>query len=284
MLLMALLALPAMFILTGLMMGLYASVLLLGAPGQTMLLMLMLGAVLPHLAWVFGGHLRTAASVLGAAALVAVIWGVTWTPFTKERPKLTSLAYAMDADYNRAWWISNDKRPDAWNLPVLTETPEVGSVTDLLPATARGDYLRAPAEALPLAAPSIELLSDTTANGTRSVRLKIDSPRGAPIIEMHADHGLEVRRARVNGRDLLPVAGRWYLDYSIYRGGGLDLELDVPAGSPVRLQVTDRSYGLPEELGAPKRPLNRIPQPNTVDYNKNPLKTDEVSVTRRVAY
>jgi hypothetical protein len=48
--------------------------------------------------------------------------------------------------------------------------------------------------------------------------------------------------------------------------------------------VTDRSYGLPEALGVPGRPANRIPQPNTVDYNRNPLKTDEVSVTRRVAY
>ena len=284
MLLMALLALPAMFILTGLMMGLYAAVLLLGAPGQTLLLMLMLGAILPHLAWAFGGHLRAAATVLGAAALVAIIWGVTWTPFTKERPKLTSLAYALDADYHKAWWISADRTPDAWNEPLLTKTPEVGSVTDLLPAAARGDYLRAPAKALPLAPPSVELVSDSTANDTRSVRLRIDSPRGAPIIEMHADHGLEVRRARANGRDLLAVEGRWYLDYSIYRGGGIDLELEVPAGSPVRLQVTDRSFGLPEELGVPKRPPNRIPRPNTVDYNKDPLKTDEVSVTRRVAY
>jgi hypothetical protein len=284
MLLMALLALPAMYTLAGLMMGLYAAVLLLGAPGQTLLLMLMLGAILPHLAWVFGGHLRTASKVLGLAALVAVIWGVTWTPFTGERPKLTSLAYAMDADYHRAWWISADSSPDVWNRPFLTEMPEVGPLSDLLPATARGDYLRASAPVLPLDAPSVELVSDSTADDTRSVRLRIDSPRGAPIIEMHADPGLEVRRARANGRDLLPVAGRWYLDYSIYRGGGIDLELDVPAGSPVRLQVTDRSYGLPEALGVPGRPANRIPQPNTVDYNRNPLKTDEVSVTRRVAY
>jgi len=80
------------------------------------------------------------------------------------------------------------------------------------------------------------------------------------------------------------VEKRWYLDYSIYRGGGIDLELEVPAGSPVRLQVTDRSYGLPPELGVPKRPSNRIARPNTVDYNKDPLKTDEVSVTRRVSY
>ncbi len=284
MVLMAVLALPAMYILTGLMMGLYAAVLLLGAPGQTLLLMLVLGAILPHLAWVFGGHLRFAARVLCLAALVAAIWGVTWNPFTKERPKLTSLAYAMDADYHKSWWISADKAPDVWNRPFLTDTPEIGPVSDLLPATTRGDYLRAPAQAMPLTPPSVELVSDSTVHDARTVRLKIDSPRGAPIIEMHADHGLEVRRARLNGRELLPVAGRWYLDYSIYRGGGIDLELEVPAESPVRLQVTDRSFGLPKELGVPKRPSNRIPRPNTVDYNKDPMKTDEVSVTRRVAY
>ena len=284
MVLMAVLGLPAMFILTGLMMGIYAAVLLLGAPGQTFLLMLVLGAILPHLVWVFEGHLRTVSIVLGVAALVAVVWGATWTPFSKARPKLTSLAYAMDADYHKAWWVSADKKPDLWNRPFLSETPEIGSVTDLLPATARGDYLRAPAPALQFAPPSVELVSDSTVGDTRTVRLKIDSPRGAPIIEMHADHGLEVRRARVNGRELLPVKARWYLHYSIYRGGGIDLELEVPAGSPVRLQVTDRSYGLPQELGVPKRPPNRIPRPNTVDYNKDPVKTDEVSVTRRVAY
>ena len=284
MVLMAVLALPAMFILAGLMMGMYAAVLLLGAPGQTLLLMLVLGAILPHLTWVFGGHLRTASTVLAVAALVAVVWGITWTPFTAQRPKLTSLAYAMDADYHKAWWISADAKPDPWNRPFLTEAPEVGPVTDLLAAAARGDYLRAPAMALPLAPPAVDLVSDSTANGTRSVRIRIDSPRGAPIVEIHADHGLEVRRARVNGRELLPVEGRWHLNYSIYRGGGIDLELDVPAGSPVRLQVTDRSYGFPGELGVPNRPPNRIPKPNTVDYNKDPLKTDEVSVTRRVYY
>lgn len=284
MVLMAVLALPAMYILTGLMMGLYAAVLLLGAPGQTLLLMLVLGALLPHVTWVFGGHLRTASRVLGLAALVAIVWGITWTPFTEKRPKLTSLSYAMDADYHKAWWISADENPDAWNRAFLTETPRVGPVSDLLPATTKGDYLRAPAQVLALAPPSVELVSDSTANDTRTVRLSIDSPRGAPIIEIHADPGLEVRRAQVNGRELLPVDGRWYLNYSIYRGGGIVLELDAPADSPVRLQVTDRSYGLPEELGVPKRPPDRIARPNTVDYNKDPVKTDEVSVTRRVAY
>ncbi len=283
--LLALTGLPAIFFMTGIIQGLYAAVMLLGAAGLALLLLLTMGALLPQLVWAMGGHLRTLGSMCLGVAVAAVILALSQPWFTADRPKLNSLSYALDADAGRALYLSCDAAPDFWTEPYLGETPKMGPVREILPHAERDDYLRASAPVLPLEPPSVETVADRTENGVRTLSLRIDSPRGAEVVEMRAGEETRVLAARLNGVRLKPVeGGPWFLSYSIYRGGGLLLELDLPEGGAASLRVTDHSYGLPAALDIPPRPRYMIPKPNTVDFNKDPLKTDETIVTRRLVF
>ncbi len=277
-----LLGMPALFFITGTAQGLYSAILLLGVAGQVSLFLLLLGAVLPQLAWMAGGHLRTLSLVFLAVGVGGLVAAGPPNEFSPERPRLNSLTYALNADTGQGFWLSCDAAPDEWTTQKLGDAPRREVIHDLLPLATRADYLRAAAPEYPLVPPSLEVLGDAVENGVRTLKLRVDSPRGAEVLEMCANPGLEVVAARLNGAPLLPMEGRWFLCYSIYRGGGLELELDVEEGRTVQLQLTDFSYGLPEQAGISPRPPHMVPKPNTVDFNLDPLKTDETVVTRVV--
>ena len=278
------LSFPAMFFITGTAQGLYTAILLLGVALQVSLFVLLLGAVFPLFAWMAGGHLRTTSAVFLAVGVAALAVAGSRAGFSPERPKFNSLTYALNADTGQAFWLSCDPEPDAWTAEKLGDSPRREVIHDLLPlATRPADYLRAPAPAFPLAPPTLEVLADETHDGVRTVKLRADSPRGAQVLEIAAEPGLVVRAARLNGVPLKPGdGGRWFLTHSIYRGGGLELELDVDAGRVFHLHITDFSYGFPEGAGISPRPPDMVPKPNTVDFNKDRLKTDETVVTRMV--
>jgi hypothetical protein len=118
----------------------------------------------------------------------------------------------------------------------------------------------------PLEPPIIDVLDDNTTGDIRTLRLRIGSPRHAPIISVHLDRSTEVIQAAVNGTRINNGARpeQWGLRFFGLSPAGFELTLKVKATRPTKIRVIDQSYGLPELPGTPlkARPEGIIPAPS----------------------
>ena len=126
------------------------------------------------------------------------------------------------------------------------------------------------------AAPPVELphpvmtvLADKVAGDRRTVRLRLRSPRGAPVLSLLVGSVVGSLTATVDGH---PLTGwdttvldgttvRWYFDYYAPPPQGVTVTLRFASGPSVRLSLLDFSYGVPPELAAryPARPAGMLP-------------------------
>jgi hypothetical protein len=177
------------------------------------------------------------------------------------------LAYALDADTGKAVWTSSTNRVDSWTAQYVGTSPTRGKLPDFFPVWYPIDFLQHDAPVITLAPPQAELLESATANGIRTLRLRISTPRHARTLHVGLTHG-EVLDASVNGHDLgKPSEARWHqpgnwgFDYANPPAEGIDVQLHVQAAGPVTIVVVDRSSGLPTIPGAnfPSRPADSMP-------------------------
>jgi len=124
---------------------------------------------------------------------------------------------------------------------------------------------------LPLEPPKITLLDDSTDQGTRTLRLHLDSSRQASAIAFYVDSEAEIVRASINGVPTdseTPFASerryRWGMHYRALPPEGVELTIDVKASEPLKLRVVDQTSGLPDIPGTSfkARPPHIIPSPN----------------------
>ncbi len=166
---------------------------------------------------------------------------------SETRPRSNSIFYALNADTHTAVWASNDRKPDDWTKQFLGEHPLRGALPDVLPVSPE-TFLHTPAPLAPLAAPTAVLESERVENGVRELRLRVASPRHAPLLEIAADANTPVLDATIEGK---PIGGSiglnhaWSLLYFNAPDAGLTLTLRVKSTAPLTLRVIDRSYGLP---------------------------------------
>nr|QEO74493.1 acetylornithine deacetylase [uncultured bacterium] len=212
---------------------------------------------------------RVSGWVLPAASLLVflglLIAGGLTSDFNERRPGLNSLFYGLDADSGRAIWGSADAAPDSWTARFLTGDSGPAAA-EFLPL-ASNKFLGGPAPAAPLPAPEITLLGDQPDGGDRRLRLRVTSPRRASIISLYIDRGTEVRGLSVNGKRVeapaAPARSPWAFRYFALPEEGIELEIGLKPGQPLRIKAVDQSYGLPELQGAPvgARPGSLIPAP-----------------------
>ena len=125
---------------------------------------------------------------------------------------------------------------------------------------------------VPLLAPSLEVLEDTTAAGVRALWLHIASPRRADAIFVYGDPNARVLAAEVENTPFpepkpgskVPALARFHLWSFEYYGPppeGFDLRLRVEASAaPLQMVLVDQSYSLAGS-GAPPRPAATMPFP-----------------------
>ncbi len=210
------------------------------------------------------------AALVGASALI--IGGVALTArFTEDRPKPNMVAYILNADSGEAHWVtgadrvtrSRDTFLDEWTSQYVNgeveETlysPWGAFLADSYPA------YRSPAPALDLPAPSVTVLADeVNAAGQRHLRLRLDSPGGAPttMVRFSSDApfvGAEVEGRPVDGispetpRDLVMMDFHAVID----DGEGIEVALTLDGDAPVSVFLEDHTYALPEIEGMDARP------------------------------
>ena len=208
-------------------------------------------------------------AVLTLAGLAFVVSALASAGFDAGRRKTNNVFYVLDADANRARFLSTDGAPDEWTSQFITGGARRERLDAVFPWS-RLSVLTGEAPAAALPAPGVEVLEDRAGARSRTVRLRLTSPRGAPMLLVHADAATVVRRAVVNNRPFVendaPDSPRLdlRLSYAALPREGVELTVELEPAGPLRLVVQDVSFGLPELPGrafAP-RPAHMMPTPD----------------------
>jgi Peptidase family M28 len=197
------------------------------------------------------------AAVLIALAAVAAGVGISRAGASPEKPRPVSVAYALDADAGRAFWVSDRG---------VTGGPEEAFFADALPIKSlprflgeNGELVRAAAaDTLSISGPEVALISEAAGDGRRDLTVRVRSRRGAPWLHVFVETG-KVIGAAVDGTTFEKRAG----DASVAEGvvwgfrhigggdDGFELKLIVdPTGGPVRVTVVDQSPGIENPAAA----------------------------------
>jgi hypothetical protein len=127
-------------------------------------------------------------------------------------------------------------------------------------------YLQSAAPAANLPAPLVTPLDDRTSNGVRALRLRVTSPRNAPVVSIFVDSNTEILKATVNGKrvddaeDTVTAErrGQWSMRYYALPQEGIEFYCETKSTGPLKLRVVDQSYELPAQTFRP-RPDNIVP-------------------------
>jgi hypothetical protein len=260
---------PALLLWVPQVVNLYVALTLALAGGVAVLLALWVGLLLPQL---FTAQRLARAAALPALGLSLVLLsiGVLLERFDAAHPRPASLVYLVDTARSEALWASSDFEPDAWTAKFLGGAAEQRLLDTYFPTFWRSVHT-APAPMTPLLAPEVRVSRDVTHEGTRALTLHVASRRQAPRLQLLLAPGLPLQGLSVAGERLGPAAlkklkedtGGGVIEYWAPPPDGLALELEVPAGTPVRLQVSDTRFDLKEAPGEPSqsRPAHTAPIP-----------------------
>lgn len=263
------LSLPATVLLVPLLKGFYTALgfTSMGTPLLSCTFGVLFFLLLPFLepALESGGRLIPFAAL--ATAVVLCIVAAKTTRYSPAHPKPSLLAYTLDADTGKARWSSSVRRVDAWTAQYLGNTPARGKLPDFYPVWYPIDFFQHHAPVLPLRPPHAELLENTSDGATRTLQLRVTTPRHGRTIHIGVP-GASVLDARVNGRDLgKPSEARWHqegqwgFDYANPPAEGIEVQLHVEGTGQVTVVLVDRSSGLPTIPGGnfSPRPADSIP-------------------------
>ena len=183
-------------------------------------------------------------------ALIAIAIGSLTSGFNRKHPRFDSLLYGLNADTGKAMWATRDAKTDSWSAQFFHGNAERNTLSSFLPSLS-AKFLQQEAQAVPLNGPEATVLSDNTNGDTRTLRLRINSPRQAAVISLYVEEDTRIQRASLNGKEINvdrkpSPSALWSLRYYAAPPAGLELTLEMTSTAPVRLRVVDQSYGLPK--------------------------------------
>ena len=218
---------------------------------------LLLGLLLPLLEFTAKPRRWAVPAVALLAALGLAAAGVATAGFDRNNPRNQNIFYGLNADTGAAVWASDDPRPDEWTSQFISANAEPGSLPDFFPA-ATWPFIKGEAVALPLPAPTVEVLGDESQSEMRTIRLLIRSQRKAPVVTVYVEGGDDIAGAYIDGKSLTadgadkPQTNEHYLvlHYHGLPEDGVELKLILKSSRPLKIRVNDRTFGLPEIPGA----------------------------------
>ena len=248
-------AIPGLLLMPPLLYLLYTGI-GLGVAGALMLLVVLLTALLiPHLYLITSQKKWLLPLGSSAVCLVLLVIGIFSASFNEDYPKTNSLFYVMNSK-EKAIWASSDVKPDEWTAQFLSAQAEKGSLSEYIPSN-NLPILKAQAPLVSLAAPEIVLLDERTENQMRTLRLRVTTPRRAPLVSIHVDSKEGILDAAVNGQRVAGDDPRtpakydnpWVLNYWAVPVEGIELTVSVKPSQALNINVVDSSYDLPQVPG-----------------------------------
>lgn len=223
----------------------------------TVLTVLVLIALAPVLRVLLGRAqpLLTGAA-LGLGAVLVLAGAALGARFDARHPRPDSAIYLLDADSHTARWVSSDPLRDDWLARFLGPKPESRLLEGPYPGWPQPVWT-APAPATALPPPTVEVVKDETREGLRELTLRVASHRQAPLVELQVDARAKLRELKVAGKGLTArqlqkawaARGGPRLQYWAAPPEGFECSLQVEAGQPLRLRVSDHTFFLPDLEG-----------------------------------
>ncbi len=190
----------------------------------------------------------------------AIITAELSADFGPEQKRPDSLAYLVDADIGKAWWLTFDHETDPWTRQVLGDSPSRSSFGRYRLFQGVDSLLSVPAPAIDLATPRLEILGSRQVAGGRRVHFRITASGPVETVSLHASReALRITNMVLDGRALQdgdstssPYAPKYRMGADgtvlVYTGmpvTGIDVECTVNAAEPLALRVTVTRSGLP---------------------------------------
>ena len=214
------------------------------------------------------GHSKVSvvAVFLVSASLVGA--GLRLTVWSVKHPHPDTLVCSVNADENKAKWVSYDAAPDRWTSRILNSNLRKQSD----PAYTAGfdrTVLSVDARAVPLSPPSVAITQNSVLDGEQTIRLQITSTRDARSLVVRLPSGLKLSAAGWNGNvqaihESSPLNLPWTLRFYNAPPEGASLEFRFPAQHPIRVWIADTTPGLP-----PIAPLSPRPDDTTPAYGSD---------------
>jgi Peptidase family M28 len=221
----------------------------LGLPVVCVLVALLCTTLMPLLPAAGLGRITTTLAL--AALLAAALLAAAEPRFTPDSPRLLNIVFDQDAASGRARWLVGGALPVP---PPLSRAAPFGQPEVPFPfAPPLLRAVEAPASALAAPGPRLTLLASAVVDGRRHLRLRLTSPRGAPVATVYLPTSAGIEEARIDGRPIpTPPAGRfaptpgWRVLADVTLApGGCELQLVLKATGPLAWYVIDISPGLP---------------------------------------
>ena len=202
-----------------------------------------------------------------AAVLVAGLTGagLAVDRFDEDRPAPAHLMYVLDADSGAARWASEDDAPDRWSARYVTDRG-VDAVEMPLPYQTEPKW-SGRAQAVPLEAPRLTVLSSRTGGDATVLELRLRSRRGADVLTLHAGRPVQSATIAADGHPSVTStpsypegagAEEWPYELRFYDppSDGIRVTLRLPGEEPLRAGLSDYTVGLEEIPGFTEPPPN----------------------------
>ena len=194
-------------------------------------------------------------TLAAVACLALLAAGSASSGFDRRHPRPNGACYELDGDRGTARWVSHDHRLDPWTAQLFPDGSAAGG----------GERARfvAPAPSLDLALPALEVLERQDDGGRQRLRLRLWSPRGAPVLRVSGGEGQrDLQLVEVAGTPVEAAPGDpLRLLFHAPSSEGFEMVVAVPAGGTLRFELEDRSYGLPDLPGLAPRGEAMIAKP-----------------------
>ena len=272
-LVMAVLAIPALFIFVPLIqffpVGLGLKMLVISCVFTVLLFGLLLS--------VFGFY-RLKGMLSAIFLLLAVFFFVkahSKSDFSPQRKKPNSLIYYEDADAKKAFWATYDKNIDDWTRIYLGDNPE--SAKDHLDAASYSKYginftYAKEAPIKNIAPFEIILEKDSLYDNLRNIRFTIIPKRRVNKIELYSENEISFTQMEFNGKSAnMDDSNTMYrgkpnsalINYFVSNNDPLVVSFTVEKNAPISFKVMEYGFDLMDnpEFGIEKRTDYMMPKP-----------------------
>lgn len=260
---------------------LYSGLGITGLLATAVLLALVFGTLIPLLP-ASGGLGKKWIPLAAALGVVAATAMAMLSPaFTASSPRHVDIQLHKDGDSGQTRWLVRSSPP----MP-----PSLRKAGSFQPRPSRPfpwspPFVRsfvAPAPPINVPPPELSVLSDSVVAGKRHLRLRLRSPRGAPVGRVLIPAAAKLESIRVDGQPLqstgrfggLGGRGGRFVSHSNLPPQGSEWEVVLGSTQPADWYVLDLSYGLPPSA----RPLLAARPEHATSFQDG----DSVLVSRKV--
>ena len=202
-------------------------------------------------------------AVIFLVSVCFIAAGIRLSRWTPEHPRRDTLIYSVNADQNKARWLSYDAAPDAWTSSILGPAARKQSEPAYTVGLER-PVISSEATLVPLTAPFFSITQNYVADGEQTITLQLTSTRNARSLVVRLPSDLKLSAAGWN-RNIQPMHDNsarnapWTFRFYNVPPEGVSLEFRFTPRNPIRVWVADSTPGLPDVAPLTPRPADTTP-------------------------